>query len=374
VIAETPVFVFVPGFIAIPVLVIALVHHMAKEKAETEARQARYARELASARAERERQAEEAKAAHEALLDEEAKRQQRREELMAEMKADRERRQALIDDATAKALLREHNSGLHETRLRRQCPACEKVPANLLREHNSGSHEARLQRHCPACEPEIKAREAEWDAAQASSPSNSTSKTSGSLAERLAERLEKERLLVRAEPIKIEDKLLREHNSGLHWIRLRRRCPACEPEINAREAERDAAQASAPSNSTSMESVFDFFLESSFQEERLLTPIGFADSCLVCGSETLPDSIETDEGQPKGLYNCKIQHQLEERAEWWTYWTPSGVDRRMVIFQPDMVGGEGSNTWIVLDVGKRWGDELKDVVPELRPLPTRSNS
>ncbi len=98
-------------------------------------------------------------------------------------------------------------------------------------------------------------------------------------------------------------------------------------------------------------------------------PTGFSDTCLVCGNDTLPHATRRgDEGRTKGLYKCKAQHPWGERAQWWTYWTSSEVDGRVIIFDTDLVGGEGATTWTILDVGTRWGDQVKDIVPELRPL------
>ena len=91
----------------------------------------------------------------------------------------------------------------------------------------------------------------------------------------------------------------------------------------------------------------------------------FSDTCLICGGDTRPDRTVTEGTLTRGYYHCRLQHPSGELPAWWTDWKSSEVVDRQVIFPPDLVGG--GNTWSTVQLGKKWGDEVSDLVEWLRP-------
>jgi hypothetical protein len=92
----------------------------------------------------------------------------------------------------------------------------------------------------------------------------------------------------------------------------------------------------------------------------------FSDTCLVCGGDTRPDTTVTEPTLTRGYYKCRLQHPSGELPAWWTDWESSEVVDRQVIFTPDLVGG--GNTWSTVPLGRKWGDEVRDLFWELRPM------
>jgi hypothetical protein len=91
----------------------------------------------------------------------------------------------------------------------------------------------------------------------------------------------------------------------------------------------------------------------------------FSDTCLVCGGDTRPDMTVTERTTTRGYYKCRFQHPSGELPAWWTDWESSEVVDRQVIFTPDLAGG--GNTWSTVPLGRKWGDDVTDLLWELRP-------
>ena len=67
----------------------------------------------------------------------------------------------------------------------------------------------------------------------------------------------------------------------------------------------------------------------------------------------------------RGYYKCELQHPSGELPAWLADLESSEVRDREVIFTPDLVGG--GTTWSTIELGKKWGGEVSDLVEWLRP-------